>query len=298
MYHELFAKSGLSLDRLRTFCLVAQAGGVTKAAGGDPNRQSQYSRQVKELEAFFGVELFTRKGRGVVLSPAGKDLAGLAHRFLLGLSDYAAERREETVELSLGAGESLLRWALMPVYGEIRREFPKVLLRLSNLRTKEIVDQLVTGELDLGLVRADAVPKTLDHVRCLKVPFQLFFNSAVRAEKRKATAQPLPLAVLDGDGAYRQSIDELCEKRPGEFQVVLSCSSFPTIVDAMLKAGHAAVLPSLAWGELKGKGFKARDLPELKGMERDYALAWNPRMKEIRSVVAKAVELFPKVIHG
>lgn len=54
MATDLLSQGGLSLERLRSFCLVAEAGGVTKAAKGDAARQSQFSRQVKELEECFG----------------------------------------------------------------------------------------------------------------------------------------------------------------------------------------------------------------------------------------------------
>src|SRR5512136_216027 len=88
MFAELLSESGLSRDRLQSFCLVAEAGGVTKAAKGDPARQSLFSRQVKELEEFFGVELVRRKGRGVALTASGERLHLLAREQLLALSDF------------------------------------------------------------------------------------------------------------------------------------------------------------------------------------------------------------------
>src|SRR5512146_2047764 len=87
-FQELFAKGGLSLDRLRNFALIAEAGGLSLAAGGDPARMSLFSKQVKELEAFFGVALTRRQGRTVKLTEAGHRLARLAHAHLSGLEDF------------------------------------------------------------------------------------------------------------------------------------------------------------------------------------------------------------------
>lgn len=53
-FEHLFDISGLSIDRLRSFLKVAEAGNLATAAQGDVVRQSQYSRQIKELEGFFG----------------------------------------------------------------------------------------------------------------------------------------------------------------------------------------------------------------------------------------------------
>jgi len=44
MFENLFAQSGLSLERLKTFREIVAAGGITAAAGDDSNRQSQFSR--------------------------------------------------------------------------------------------------------------------------------------------------------------------------------------------------------------------------------------------------------------
>src|SRR5580658_2567227 len=46
MFENLFAQSGLSLDRLKTFREIVSAGGISAAGGHDSNRQSQFSRQL------------------------------------------------------------------------------------------------------------------------------------------------------------------------------------------------------------------------------------------------------------
>ena len=51
---------GLSLDRLETLSAIVARGGIARAADGDPNKQSLFSRQVAELEAWFGVDLMDR----------------------------------------------------------------------------------------------------------------------------------------------------------------------------------------------------------------------------------------------
>src|ERR1051325_593529 len=84
MFQKLFAESGLSLDRLKALLEAGAAGSIAKAARGDPVRQSQYSRQIKELENFFQTKLVTetrkrhspkrsrkRAGPYLALFPAG-----------------------------------------------------------------------------------------------------------------------------------------------------------------------------------------------------------------------------------
>ncbi len=57
MFESLFSERGLSLDRLKVLIEVRDAGSIAQAAPGDPVRQSQYSRQLRELSEFFGCEV-------------------------------------------------------------------------------------------------------------------------------------------------------------------------------------------------------------------------------------------------
>ena len=72
MFKKLLSQRGISLDRLRNFAAVAESGSIARVADGDPVRQSLISRQIGELEEFFGVELTRRRGKGGVLGEVGE----------------------------------------------------------------------------------------------------------------------------------------------------------------------------------------------------------------------------------
>src|SRR5947207_15751293 len=111
---RLFTRTGLSLDRLHNFCRIAEAGSLSKAANGDPGKLSLFSRQIRELEEFFGVELKRRHGKGIIITDAGRRLAQLTRAHLLGLEDFQREARQMPKRLSIAAGNSVLEWALIP----------------------------------------------------------------------------------------------------------------------------------------------------------------------------------------
>src|SRR5262245_19337050 len=95
---------GLSLERLTSFLTVVDAGGIARAAPGQPVRQSQLSRQLGELERALGVALFQRGTQGPrVPSAAGAELARLVRDLSRGLDDV---RRAEAgpLAVTLGAG--------------------------------------------------------------------------------------------------------------------------------------------------------------------------------------------------
>lgn len=100
-----FAKAGLSLERLRSFAEIVAAAGISNATPGDTNRQSQFSRQLKELEEFFGAELL-RRGRGrFELSLAGRELYQIVQSHFNAMEDLADRCANQNIEVTVGADE-------------------------------------------------------------------------------------------------------------------------------------------------------------------------------------------------
>src|ERR1043165_1247893 len=114
MFTKLFAETGLSLDRLRALLEVGAAGSIVKAADGDPVRQSQYSRQIKELEDFFRTRLIERQGKGTRLTNDGRELARLSRFFLTGLSNFQRGCLAEEQTFRIGASATFIRQFLLP----------------------------------------------------------------------------------------------------------------------------------------------------------------------------------------
>lgn len=157
MFESLFSERGLSLDRLKVLIEVRDAGSIAQAAPGDPVRQSQYSRQLRELSEFFGCEVAQRKGKILKLTPQGERLAELAREQLRSLNDFRAECKEQSVAFTIGAGDSLIQWLVIPRLGKIIDEFPGTHFATTNLRTNEIVQQLTDCRLDFGIIRKNAM---------------------------------------------------------------------------------------------------------------------------------------------
>src|SRR5271170_6388373 len=160
-FGEMLSKGGLSLDRLHNFCRIAEAGGITKAAGGDPGKQSLYSRQIKELETFFGVELKMRRGKGIMLTDAGQQLARLARAHMVGLADFQRTAKNLPQRISIGSGNSVIEWILTPRMGALGKALPNTQFECFADRTRVIVSRLLDLTLDVGIIRETAVQRPL-----------------------------------------------------------------------------------------------------------------------------------------
>jgi DNA-binding transcriptional LysR family regulator len=286
MYETLFSRNGLSLDRLRVLVDVADAGGISRAVGDDATRQSQYSRQLKELGQAFGVELTCRKGRSLKLTPEGERLAALTRQAFAGLVDFSASVGKSPAVYRFGAGESLLQWAVAPVLASIRQSFPRVVFACTNRRTSDIINALLDFSLDYGLIRENAVPAGLGTKPVGSLDYRLFVPKIMLPAKLPKAPQllltELPLATLDGDGDYTAGLVSIARIIGQPLNIALTCSTLPQICQAVRGGGFAGVLPILARQELPEAAFMELDLPALRSLRRPLALCWNPRMSAIR----------------
>ncbi|HEY3853396.1 MAG TPA: LysR family transcriptional regulator [Verrucomicrobiae bacterium] len=289
MFRNLFQESGLSLERLHTFCLVAGAGGVTRAAGGDPTKQSQFSRQIKELEAYFGVELIRRNGRGLVLTGAGKQLAGIVHEHLTALTDFKSECDKRPFKITMAGGDSLMYWVILPRLARLKKRLPNTIFGLLNLKTAEILNRLKDGTIDFGVVRESGISSPLKASLLGIMSHSLFVSqqSNASSDVEKILCE-FPVATLEGDGSFRRELTTAFYKHTCGLNIQLECSSFPLIARALKSHKAAAILPNIARCEFGDGSVVEIKTPLLKRFDRRIVLAWNIRNSRIRAVVEKA----------
>jgi DNA-binding transcriptional LysR family regulator len=299
MIAKLLTESGLSLERLENFCLVAQASGVTRAAKGDPSRQSLFSRQIKELEEFFGTELIRRKGRGIILTRAGERLNAIARECFGCLLDFKNNCKGQPLEIVLGAGESVIQWLLLPQLERIRDEVPNVKLKLLNLPSEEAVKRLAEGLIDFAVVRSDAVSRPLQKTTMGVMAYSLFvparlqrpFNDGIKV------LHNLPLATLEGEGSFRHALTSTARKYRIHLNIQLECSTFPVAAKAVANGKLAAILPTIAGADLHSIGAKQVSVSFLKAFDREMCLACNSRLVRIRPILQKVATALLQICH-
>jgi DNA-binding transcriptional LysR family regulator len=147
------------MTSLRSFVAIADAGGVTRAAGFLNLTQSAVSMQIKRLEEMLGVGLLDRSGRQVALTAAGEQLLGYARRMLV-LNDEAFARltREEYEgEVVLGVPHDIVYPAIPQVLKQFARDYPKMRVTLLSSFTRVLKGQFARGECDVILTTEEAV---------------------------------------------------------------------------------------------------------------------------------------------
>jgi LysR family transcriptional regulator, nitrogen assimilation regulatory protein len=291
MFESIFSCRGLSLDRLKTLLEVEAAGSISGAGKAQP-RQSQYSRQLKELSEYFGLELTVRRGKYMKLTEAGARIASLARQFLSGLENFKNEARALPINIKIGAGDSLVQWLIIPRLGGHPSPFRKFQFEVISLQTREIAERLGDARLDFGIVRENARPAGAKSLTLGNVSYSVFVpRGMIRGKELPSLADVMrncPMALQVTDGQFTERLRKISEAMEIHFAPALSCQSLPQATAAVRSGAYAAILPTLAATELRSGTFIEVSDRALASLTRKVALMWNPRIAAVRPELAAA----------
>ena len=146
----------LELRHLRLVAGIADAGSMTRAAERLHLTQSALSHQLRDIEDRLGTPFFTRLGRRMVLTAAGRRVLESARRVIADV-----ERAEEDVRHLAGHGHGTIRvctecntgyhW-LAPLLNTFQRKHPHVDVHIAADATAHPVDALLDGRVDLAIL--------------------------------------------------------------------------------------------------------------------------------------------------
>ena len=141
---------------LRYFILLARIGNITNTANELHISQPTLSRQLMDLEAEVGTQLFTRGQKNIVLTPAGIKFERSAQRILEQLSAAKVEARQETSDISgelrIGCVETDVSPLVNDWVAEFQTEHPHVYFSIFGADGNSIKSELDSGNLDMGIV--------------------------------------------------------------------------------------------------------------------------------------------------
>lgn len=292
MFSKLFAESGLSLDRLKSLLEVGAAGSIVKAADGDPVRQSQYSRQIKELEDFFRIKVIERQGKGTRLTPSGKELARISRFFMLGLSNFQRGCLAEEQTFRIGANATFIRHFLLPVLSPSQK--PGASYATEVVSDNEIERRLHDLTLDFGIVGNAAISRPLQTKVLGKWKLKLWVPKALRIDeadaRRSFQEQRLPLALAKGE------LDGLALPALAKYPAHLVCNNFLEAAAALEQQELGAFLPDYLAGDDRLKSFVQVRMPKIDSLTFHFHLAWNPRLLRLNPHATRRRDLLASLL--
>jgi DNA-binding transcriptional LysR family regulator len=146
------------LTQLDAFVEVARSGSVSRAADSLFVTQPALTARLQKLETDLGAPLFVRTHRGMRLTEAGNAFLPYAVRAIETLADgrrlVNAFERGGAGRLALGAAPAVSTYVLPALLKRFAVGHPRVEVSVRTGHSEEILELVLRGQVDLGLVRA------------------------------------------------------------------------------------------------------------------------------------------------
>ena len=145
------------LAQIEGFIEIARLGTMRRAADALSISQPALTARLQALEEELAAPLFRRTHTGMVLTPAGRAFLPHADRAMEAIRSGGSLVRElergVVGELALAVAPAVSAYVLPEILVRFTEKHPDVRLRVRTGHSEEIVDLVVRGEVELGIVR-------------------------------------------------------------------------------------------------------------------------------------------------
>ncbi|GIM45865.1 HTH-type transcriptional regulator GltR [Collibacillus ludicampi] len=224
----------MDINDLRIFYAVAKHLSMTKAAEELNYVQSNVTNRIHMLEKEIQAPLFYRHNRGVTLTSVGATLLSYTEKILY-LLDEAHKAVMNSADpcgpLSIGASETTLAVRLPRVLNDYLQAYPKVDVSVMTGTTDELIDRVLTYQIDGAFVVGPVEHPAILQKEILKEDLVLIQSSQLQQTCETNLSQK-PMIVFARGCTYRALLEQYLRhlgirpKRIMEFTTIegiLSC---------------------------------------------------------------------------
>ena len=211
----------INMEYYKIFYHVATEHSITGAAKRLSISQPAVSQAVKQLEQGLGIELFTRRAKGVSLTRAGTLLYSYVgngyETILAGETKLSKMINLEYGEVRIGASDMTLQFYLLPYLERFHQLYPEIKVTVTNAPTPQTIDHLNQGRIDFGVVtKPIEVDSQFDIFEVRKIQDVFVAGDKFRDLQGKKLGfdklSELPLICLEGDTSTRTYVDSYLAK--------------------------------------------------------------------------------------
>ena len=279
-----------ALSSYHIFNAVAEAGNLSKAAKALTISQPAISRAVSKLEQNLSVKLFVRGSRGVYLTEEGRLLYEHTKTAFDSLRQGEESLRRLTGlgagTLHIGVSTTLCKHILMPYLKQFIEAYPHIQVTIRCHSSKETLELLEQGKLDIGLVsRAESIHPLeflpVTEIEPVFVATEAYLKNVTlreqndvpsaknrRSATKKASGSALSffkrgnLMLPDKDHSSRAYTEDYLNKYQIEAGQILEVNSTDLLIDfAKIGLGIGCVIKEFIQNELDNKSLIELPLP-------------------------------------
>lgn len=255
----------MELSDLQIFKAVVEQGGIVRAARKLHRVPSNVTQRVKQLEASLSVELFSRDGRQLHLTPGGHTLLSYADR-LLQLAEEAKGAVSATPlrgTLRLGSMESTAATRLPGILARFHVEYPNVRVELTTGTNDALTAALADRSIDAAFVAEPPKSARFASVPAFDERLVLITALGHASLTRPRQLQGQSVIAFPRGCAYRRMLERWLGDRQLATVRVMELSSYHAIVACVAAGSGFAAVPESLLATLASEQVGAHAVPSL-----------------------------------
>ncbi len=238
-----------TLNQLRIFLKVAQAGSVTKAAEALNLTQPAVSIQLKNMQDQFDIPLTEVVGRKLYITDFGKEIAELAEQVLDGVSalDYKTHAHKGQLTGRIRISIVSTGKYVMPFFlSDFLRSNEGVELSMDVTNKARVLESLEMNEVDFSLVSVLPDSLSVNYIRLMQNKLYPVVNVDFPLKKKNyahTILEELPLIYREQGSATRLMMERFIRQNALTVKKKLELTSNEAVKQAIIAGLGASIMP-------------------------------------------------------
>lgn len=276
---------------LEAFWAVVQKNTVQDASKILGLTQTGVTQRIRSLERQLGVTLFIRSRKGMRLTADGEHLLNYVKISLenegMTLAQLKNTAKDHSVRLNISGPSSIIRSRVIPNLLDLPQKFSYLRLGFHFSDTESILEQIKSGQVDVGFLHPKYVPNELDSKTLQPQKYVLVGSAEMKNElKKKSLAEVLmKWSMIDFNPQDEMTYNYLQQFKllsKDQLKIKFNSRHFANNTDALAQmVSHGwgySVLTEEFWN-LNKNNVKLAALDPGHSYQYQLAMAWYPRVQ-------------------
>ncbi|SIR17725.1 DNA-binding transcriptional regulator, LysR family [Pseudomonas sp. B10] len=235
----------MEFSQLVMFKAVADLGSIVRASERLHCVPSNITNRIKLLERELGVDLFIRKGRGLIISPSGRLFLGYTNK-ILSLCEESQRALDPSSapsgELRIGAIESSATGRLPKVLSRFHQLYPAVQMQFSTGDWSQLSAEVVNYKLDGAIIAVRPEHPDIESLEIYEEDLVVIASPSAGVINQPEDLRGVDLFMWPEGCPYRKALLTWLE-RYKVFNPITSIASYGTILGCVSSGAGISLVP-------------------------------------------------------
>lgn len=241
----------MTIRHLKIFVAVAECGKMRLAAEKLFISQPSVSQAIKEIESYYGLQLFDRLSQKIYLTNSGERLLSYARHIVASFDEMEVEMRHagKNTFLRIGSSVSVGTCLLSGWIKKMEENVPSIETKVMVTNTMVIEEMILKSELDIAVVEGEVLSEDI-----IKMPvYEDDLVLVAGATHPFYTMPEIPIELLQDqelvsreDGSLeRNQFEQLLKEKNIKTRAKWSCTNTEAIKNAVIHGHGLAIISSM-----------------------------------------------------